>query len=350
MLSSRDGSSRAPHGVNGSARGATSRSTAPQVPLQSTAFVASLFPALKPELRAVHRGILEVLDTAPHAGLLREFFTNGKLFRPLLTLVGAGAVGGDPARAVELAQAIELLHGASLIHDDIIDDADTRRGKRSIPAVLSRDVALVLGDYLILRAIERIASIRSADDANILAAMRLVTPLVSRCCSGQIDEIEASGRNVDEATYVSIVTNKTGALFATSLAGGGVIAGASPERIEILTTLGDQLGVVFQIYDDVLDLGVHERDLGKPVGNSLAMQRPHVAGVYMAEAGLTAAATRADVAAYVHEHGLMQRIQALQDRYVRAAEATIARLPSSRYADGLRALTHHLTSWAEVTP
>lgn len=321
-----------------------------QVPLRSTAFVGALFPGLEGELAQVQRGLLEVIEAGPHAALLREFFSHGKLFRPLLTLVGAGAVGGDPARAIPVAQAIELLHGASLIHDDIIDEADTRRGKRAVHAALSRDVALVLGDYLILRAIERIASFRSSDDASTLATVQLVTELVSRCCRGQIDELGATGRDVDEATYVSIATNKTGALFATSLAGGARIAGGSTEHVERLSRLGDRLGVVFQIHDDVLDLGVLERDLGKPVGNSLAMQRPHAAGVYLAEAGLASTATHAEIAACVEIHGILDRVRALQDRFVAEAEATIAELPPNHYAQGLRALTRHLASWADAAP
>ena len=294
----------------------------------------ALVPALVPELSAVQAGLMRIISEGPHPELLGPFFSRGKLFRPQVTLVGAGATGGAPSRAVVLAQAVELLHGASLVHDDIIDEADTRRGGAALHRALQPGVALVLGDYLIFRALELVTDLDALPGVDTVGAVRLVTRLVARCCRGQIDELHASGRPVTEEAYVRLVRDKTGALFAASLAGGGLVAGGSPEVVELLSALGDALGVVYQIYDDVLDIWGDSQAIGKPTGNSAAMGRPHAAWIY------------ADgPASCLRDPAVFQSILRLQERHVRAAEALIDRLPPSEYAVALRRLTHHFASW-----
>jgi len=193
----------------------------------------------------------------------------GKRIRPRLTLSAAYAAtagGADVAaspEAVTGAAAVELVHLGSLYHDDVIDEAETRRGVPSVNARWSNIVAILAGDYLLAAASERAASL-GADVAMLLATT------IGDLCRGQVLELQHlfdKGRS--EAAYLSAISGKTASLFATSCRIGGMVSDVSPATLVALTDFGQHLGMCFQIVDDVLDLTGTEAQLGKPAGNDL---------------------------------------------------------------------------------
>jgi len=184
----------------------------------------------------------------------------GKRFRPMLVLLSG--YFGDPAdpRLVPGAVSIELVHAATLYHDDVIDEADARHGVPSVNARWDNTVAILTGDYLFARASE----ISSELGTDVIA---LLARTIATLCDGQIREVEASG-NVDlpEATYLEVIRRKTGALIATSCRLGGMLSGAPTEHLGVLEPYGEALGLAFQLSDDIMDVTSTAAELGKDPG------------------------------------------------------------------------------------
>jgi heptaprenyl diphosphate synthase len=221
--------------------------------------VASVEERLQQAVRADDRFLGEVAGHLLNAG--------GKRLRPMLTLcAGYAARGGDTPATPELvtgATAVELVHVGSLYHDDVIDEAETRRGVPSVNARWSNIVAILAGDYLLAAASERAASL-GADVAGLLAAT------IGDLCRGQVLELQHLfdvGRT--QESYLSAIAGKTATLFATACRIGGMVAGVSTAALGAVTGFGHHLGMGFQIVDDVLDLTGTEASLGKPAGNDL---------------------------------------------------------------------------------
>jgi heptaprenyl diphosphate synthase len=190
----------------------------------------------------------------------------GKRLRPALTLCAAYAAEGAEtasAAAVTGGVACELVHLGSLYHDDVIDEAETRRGVPSVNARWSNIVAILAGDYLLARASSLAASL-GADVAALLAAT------IGELCRGQVLELQHlfdSGRT--EEAYASAIEGKTAALFATSCRIGGMVSRVDEPTLDALTSFGHHLGMCFQVVDDVLDLTSTDEALGKHAGQDL---------------------------------------------------------------------------------
>ena len=190
----------------------------------------------------------------------------GKRIRPTLALCATYACSsatraGDDA--VTGTVAVELVHLGSLYHDDVIDEAETRRGVPSVNARWSNIVAILAGDFLLAHASSLAASL-GAEVAGLLAAT------IGELCRGQVLELQHlfdAGRSEDG--YESTIEGKTAALFATSCRVGGMVAGVPDPTLDALTRFGRHLGMCFQIVDDVLDLTASEAELGKPAGQDL---------------------------------------------------------------------------------
>jgi heptaprenyl diphosphate synthase len=197
----------------------------------------------------------------------------GKRLRPALALAAAStAAGADVTPAspdvVMGATAVELVHLGSLYHDDVMDEAGSRRGVSSVNARWGNLVAILAGDFLLARASEIAASL-GTEVAGLLAAT------IGRLCTGQVREVRTTFDSTrTEAAYLASIADKTGALMAASCRIGGITARLPRGHIEALTTYGQQVGMVFQIVDDILDVVATDEQLGKPAGNDL------VEGVY----------------------------------------------------------------------
>ncbi len=190
----------------------------------------------------------------------------GKRLRPALSLCSAYAAKGiGPAAedAITGGISVELVHLGSLYHDDVIDEAETRRGVPSVNARWSNIVAILAGDYLLARASSLAASL-GADVAALLAAT------IGELCRGQVLELQHlfdADRSVD--AYLSAISGKTASLFGTACRVGGMVSAVDDPTLEALTEFGHHLGMCFQIVDDVLDVTATDEELGKPAGNDI---------------------------------------------------------------------------------
>ena len=227
-------------------------------------------PTLEREIRARLDEVEAALEKAVHADsdMLAEtaqylLAAGGKRFRPILVLL-AGYFG-DPAdpRLIPGSVAIELVHQATLYHDDVIDEADARHGVVSANARWDNTVAILTGDYLFARASE----ISTELGTEICA---LLARTIATLCDGQIREVEAAGRvEQTERAYMEIIRRKTGALIATSCRLGGMLSDAPAPHLDVLEELGEALGLAFQLSDDIMDLTASQETLGKEPGQDL---------------------------------------------------------------------------------
>lgn len=187
----------------------------------------------------------------------------GKRFRPMLVLLGGYFGDQTDPRLIQGSVAIEIVHLATLYHDDVVDEADSRRGRSSVNATWGNTVAILTGDFLFARASEI-----SADLGTDVS--RLLARTIALLCDGQIREVERTGRpNPDEAAYMEIIRRKTASLIATSCRLGGMLSDAQPETVERLDDLGMSLGMAFQLSDDIMDVVSTHAELRKEPGQDL---------------------------------------------------------------------------------
>jgi octaprenyl-diphosphate synthase len=192
----------------------------------------------------------------------------GKRLRPALVLLASRLFEAGPGEQVFLASLVELLHTASLIHDDIIDKADVRRGEESVHAKWGPNVTVLLGDYLYIKSIGLALASRHDRIIHILAEVS------ARMIEGELDELASSGDlGISEERYVEIIGKKTAVLFAACCRIGAILGRASLEDENTLAEFGRGIGLGFQIVDDILDFTGNERTLGKPVMSDLAEGR-----------------------------------------------------------------------------
>jgi heptaprenyl diphosphate synthase len=228
-------------------------------------------PSLEADVRASLGQIEEELGRAVQgsdvplvseaAGYLLS--AGGKRFRPLLVLLGGHFGDPDDPRLVPGAAAIELTHLATLYHDDVIDEARSRRGIPSVNARWDNTVAILTGDFLFARASEISSGLGTE-------VTRLLAVTIARVCEGQIREVQRAGRvDADEASYLDVIQRKTAALMATSCRLGGLLSGAGPQAGERLDRFGQALGMAFQLSDDIMDVASDRTTLGKEPGADL---------------------------------------------------------------------------------
>ena len=206
----------------------------------------------------------DLTDIASH--LIRA---GGKRLRPVCTLVAARTAGHPVTDDVVMGGvAVELVHLGSLYHDDVIDEAETRRGIESVNARWGNLTAILAGDILLGRASEIAASL-GTEVAGLLART------IVRLCQGEVAQLrDAFSVARSEASYLRSIEGKTASLFSTACRIGGLVMGADRHQVEALTRCGNAFGMAFQIYDDILDVTASEAELGKPAGHDL------VEGVY----------------------------------------------------------------------
>ena len=227
-----------------------------------------LFSPVEKELGLVEDGIKAVAEVEypSIAELLGYVVTStGKRVRPALTLL-AGKLQGDPNPdiLINVATGVELLHTATLLHDDTIDRSLRRRGKPTVASIWGWGIATLTGDYLFAKAADLVSM---ADNAR---ADRVFARTLMALCSGELEEsFHSFSPNQNREGYFRNIGNKTASLFSMATETGAIVTGASEEAIEALSTYGFKIGMAFQIIDDILDFTAEEEELGKPVANDL---------------------------------------------------------------------------------
>jgi geranylgeranyl pyrophosphate synthase len=208
---------------------------------------------------------IKQVDLAPLKRMLDHALeARGKRLRPALVLL-AGTFGSyDLNRLVPLGAAIELLHTASLVHDDVVDGANSRRGRPTTNAVFDNALTVLLGDYMFANAAEMVTRTGS------LPVTRLFAMALMKMTSGELDQDAAAfdvGKDIQG--YLWRIGGKTAALIANATEGGAMLGGCDPRMVEALRVYGYSVGMAFQIVDDILDFTGDEAEMGKPVGSDL---------------------------------------------------------------------------------
>jgi octaprenyl-diphosphate synthase len=194
--------------------------------------------------------------------------TKGKRVRPILVMLSAAACGEVTDSTYRGATLVEILHTATLIHDDVVDEADSRRGFASINAVWKNKIAVLMGDYLLARGL--LLSLEHDD----FAFLKITSTAVRRMSEGELKQIQKSRRlNMDEETYLAIIGDKTASFLSTCCEIGATSATADQERRRRLREYGELVGMAFQIRDDILDFTGRRSVTGKPTGLDLSEKK-----------------------------------------------------------------------------
>ncbi|HEU5484980.1 MAG TPA: polyprenyl synthetase family protein [Microlunatus sp.] len=187
----------------------------------------------------------------------------GKRFRPLFTLLSAQFADGNTDEVITAAAAVELVHLATLYHDDVMDEATMRRGAKSVNARWDNTIAILTGDFLFAHASGLVAELGSD-------AARIIAQTMGKLVTGQMRETVGPGENDDAVQhYLGVIGQKTGSLIATSGRYGGMFSNAAPEHTEALHRFGDLIGTAFQISDDIIDIASPADESGKTPGTDL---------------------------------------------------------------------------------
>jgi heptaprenyl diphosphate synthase/octaprenyl-diphosphate synthase len=199
-------------------------------------------------------------ETMGHA-----FGTGGKKVRPAITLLASQFHSHDTQKTETMATAVELLHIATLIHDDTVDNSDMRRGRATVSSLWGRNVAVLVGDYIFA------ASATFVCDTGNIRVIRRFAETIMELSSGELQEIGgAYDWHQTLEQYLERIYNKTASLFSTAGESGAVLSGVQEESVQALKMYGYNLGMAFQIVDDILDFQGTKEEIGKPVGNDLA--------------------------------------------------------------------------------
>lgn len=212
---------------------------------------------------------LELLSRSQNPGvspLLEYVLTNpGKLIRPAITLLASRFYPNNGRDAETMGAAVELLHVASLVHDDTVDDSDTRRGRATVNREWGSDMALLLGDYLMATAANIVCDIGN------FRVIRRFTTLVMDLSRGELHErAEAYNWQQTRDQYLQRIYEKTASLFSTAAHAGAILSGAPDTTIRALSDYGHNLGMAFQIVDDIVDLDATRKEIGRPTSRDLA--------------------------------------------------------------------------------
>ena len=230
----------------------------------------SLTGLLAGDMKAVNAMILERL--ASDVPLIPELAghliaAGGKRIRPMMTLAGARIAGGTP-HAIGLATAVEFIHSATLLHDDVIDQSHLRRGRETANALWGNEASVLVGDFLFARAFELMV------EAGDIAVLGQLANASARITEGEIKQMTIAGQpDTARADYLDVITGKTAVLFAAAAAAGARLAGANNNDITVMYDYGMQLGLAFQIMDDAMDYAVSSSTMGKNVGDDFTDQK-----------------------------------------------------------------------------
>ncbi|MGH7729473.1 MAG: polyprenyl synthetase family protein, partial [Vulcanimicrobiaceae bacterium] len=210
----------------------------------------------------------------------RMLAAGGKRLRPRLVLLAAEAADADPREHLPLAAYMELIHVATLIHDDVVDRADFRRGINATAVDYGNRISVLAGDYLFAWIFRNVTSGYAPPIPNILAST------LAEITDGEVLQHRALGRlDLTLGAYVEIAVKKTASLFAASAECGALAAGGAALRAAALRDFGLAYGIAFQMLDDLLDLTASERELGKPVGNDLRERKVTIPVIFALAAG-----------------------------------------------------------------
>lgn len=308
------------------------------------------------ELEALNEVIVDSLHTS--SDLMKEVVkmylaTKGKQIRPILVILSAKNFGTVTPNVINAAAAIEMLHNASLIHDDVVDDSQKRRGLPTINNVWDNHVAVLVGDFFVSCALKRAIN---TGDVRIISSM---SQLGMELAMGEIDQISnAWAHRVDEDRYFDIIKHKTASLFRSCVEVGGYAVGVSDEEIKGLKDYAEILGLCFQIKDDIFDY-YDDQKVGKPTGNDLREGKITLPLIYALKKGdeqkcekMLAIIQQENISSdeidtlieFAKEQGGIEYAYSTMERLRNEADSLIAHYPKSEALEAFRSIFDFIIS------
>jgi len=279
----------------------------------------------------------------------RMLAAGGKRLRPRITLLAAQTHDAESERHMQLAAYMELIHVATLIHDDVVDNAQTRRGVNATAIDYGNRISVLAGDYLFAWIFKNVTQLYAPPIPNILSAT------LAQICDGEVLQLRSLGDlNLSLQSYIDIVERKTASLFAASAQCGAIAGGATPRVVESLRAFGLAYGIAFQMRDDLLDVTADAAALGKPVGNDLAERKMTIPLILALRSGSQEfrgmverlyAGREPDVAAVIagiRQSGAIEETRATIAEYSRRAEDAIDGLENTAAKAELQRLAGEL--------
>ncbi len=300
------------------------------------------------DFQAVNELIIERLDS--EVDLVENIGhyivdAGGKRLRPLLVLLAARACGYEGRHHIDLAAVIEFIHTATLLHDDVVDTSELRRGRLTANARWGNAPSVLVGDFLYSRAFQMMVQLGHMD------VMRVLADTTNIIAEGEVQQlINARNPDLSEQDYFTVIDKKTARLFAAAAEVGALVAGSDATRCNALRDYGRHLGIAFQLVDDALDYQGSSEELGKNVGDDLAEGKAtlpliHAMKAAPEQAPLIRDALTGDGMAHleaivqlVHQTGALDYTIARAREHVAQAEALVAALPNSAEKQALRDL------------
>jgi len=315
----------------------------------ATTTAKEVFDLLHDDLAAIERefgtdAVSTVSAITEISDYLRE--GGGKRIRPSLLLLAARSLGYTGHGMIRLGAVVEMVHTATLVHDDIIDAADTRRGRPSTNRTWGNGKCVLVGDWLYMQAF------RVALDERNFRVLELLIGLTQQMVEGELLQMERLGKPISESEYNDLIYRKTACLFEVSMRLGAVLAGADRIAEDAMGDYGRSLGLAFQIVDDVLDLTATEEVLGKPVASDLREGKATLAVIHTLENGSTSAERAAiqtvlrdqnfervsheEILRILHRNQSVNYAMRSAFAYSAAALAALSAVPDSEYKRALQ--------------
>ncbi len=274
--------------------------------------------------------------------------SGGKRLRPMLAVLSARACGYQGEQHINLAAIVEFIHTATLLHDDVVDSSEMRRGNETANTIWGNEAAVLVGDFLYSRSFEMMVELGN------MRVMEILAHATNTIAEGEVLQLlNCNDADTTEARYLDVIHSKTAKLFEAATQLGAVISQQDSTTEAALTAYGMHLGTAFQLIDDVLDYSASAEDMGKNVGDDLAEGKPTLPLIYAMRHGSD---EQAAMIRHAIEHGGLEQIDAimaaitdtgainytaqLAEKESQLAIEAIAKLPASAYKDALIALAH----------
>ena len=293
------------------------------------------------------RSSVPLLDRITHYIVKRK----GKQMRPMFVFFSAGSCGEINDATHRGAALVELLHTATLVHDDVVDNANVRRGFFSVNALWKNKVAVLVGDFLLAKGMQ--LSLANDD----FGMLKIVSDAVQQIIEGELLQLEKARRmDIDESVYFEVIRQKTASLIASCCACGAASTGVSDETVEQMRRFGEKVGMAFQIKDDLFDFGMD--DVGKPLGNDIKEKKLTLPLIHALKQVSRAEKRRiinivknhnddpkkvVEVIAFVKANGGMEYATSQMLAYQQEAFEILTHLPSNAYRTGLEQLVKYTT-------